>query len=75
MVVIECSLILKILTNMQTNFILRWILSTQSINLVDKDCLMASIDIGQEVPTLFLGGVNFISSHAEPKASYEGPEI
>ena len=26
------------------------------INLVDKDCLMASIDIGQEVPTLFLEG-------------------
>ena len=26
------------------------------INLADKDCLMASIDIGQEVPTLFLEG-------------------
>lgn len=73
MVVIECSLILNILTNVQKNFILRWILSRQSSNwlreIVSLRQLTRTIPYQSRHRTrntyAFLGGVvNFISSYA-----------
>ena len=42
------------------------------INLVEKDCFRASIDMKDAY--FFFGGSNFISSHAYPMASHADPE-